>query len=58
VRRLGGTLTGLMFSPDGRFLVGGSGFFSQSGGIRFYRAPLLSQTDAASAEPARKTERP
>jgi len=49
IRRLGGTLRGLQFSPDGQMLVGASGFFSQSssGELRFYRAPLLSQIDSA-----------
>jgi WD40 repeat protein len=40
-RRLGGSLVNLLFSPDGRLLVGGSGFWTQSSGIRFYRAPSL-----------------
>jgi WD40 repeat protein len=50
VRRLGGALRALMFSPDGRLLTGASGFFSQSGGLRFYRAPLLSETAVAAAQ--------
>src|SRR5260221_269166 len=41
VRRLGGALRGLLFSPDGRLLVGASGLFSASGGLRFYRAPVV-----------------
>jgi WD40 repeat protein len=45
VRRLGGTLRGLMFSPDGRLLVGASGFSSPSGGLRFFHAPVFSETD-------------
>jgi len=45
VRRLGGAMRGLLFSPDGRLLVAASGFFSRSGELRFYRAPLLSETD-------------
>ena len=57
LRRLGGALRGLMFSPDGRLLVGSS-FSSLSGGLRFYRAPLLSEIDTANAQTNRKTERP
>jgi WD40 repeat protein len=58
LRRLGGVLRGLMFSPDGRLLVGGSSFSAPSGGLRFFRAPLLSETDTANAQSTRKTERP
>ena len=47
IRRLGGTVRGLMFSPDGRLLVGASGFFAREAGIRFYRAPLAKEIDAA-----------
>ena len=47
IRDLGATLTGLMFSPDGHVLVGGSGAFSKSGGLRFFRAPTPHPTDAA-----------
>jgi WD40 repeat protein/serine/threonine protein kinase len=47
VRRLGGAMAGLMFSPDGRLLVGGSSPFSQTSGLRFFRAPLLSEIDVA-----------
>jgi WD40 repeat protein len=57
LRRLGGALRGLMFSTDGRLLVGSS-LSSLSGGLRFYRAPLLSETDAANAQTSRKTEHP
>ena len=39
VRRLGGALRGLTFSPDGQWLVGGGSFSQQSGGLRFYPAP-------------------
>ncbi len=56
VRQLGATLTGLMFSPDGRMLVGGSGVFSDQGGLRFFRAPLLSEIDGSAEQPPRKTE--
>ncbi|MEO8425581.1 MAG: serine/threonine-protein kinase [Verrucomicrobiota bacterium] len=56
LRRLGGVLRGLMFTPDGRLLVGGSSFSAPSGGLRFYRAPLLSETDTANAQTGRKTE--
>jgi WD40 repeat protein/serine/threonine protein kinase len=50
VRRLGGALRGLVFSPDGRWLVGGGSFSLQSGGLRFFRAPLFSETDLAKTE--------
>jgi WD40 repeat protein len=46
-RRLGGAMAGLMFSPDGRLLVGGSSPFSQTSGLRFFRAPHLSEIDAS-----------
>ena len=49
VRRLGGSLRNLLFSPDGQWLVGSSGFPSRDGGLRLYRAPLLTETDSASA---------
>jgi WD40 repeat protein/serine/threonine protein kinase len=49
VRRLGGTMRNLLFSPDGRWLVGSSGFPSRDGGLRLYQAPLLTETDSASA---------
>jgi WD40 repeat protein/serine/threonine protein kinase len=42
IRRLGGGLRGLTFSPDGQYLVGGGSFSLQTGGLRFYRAPLVS----------------
>ena len=45
VRRLGGALRGLTFSPDGRLLVGGNSSTVQTGGLRFYRAALFSETD-------------
>jgi hypothetical protein len=44
----------LIFSPDGRLLAGGSGFLLQSDGLRFYRAPLLEEIDAANAQRTRK----
>ena len=40
IRRLGGALRGLTFSPDGQWLVGGGSFSQQSGGLRFYPAPV------------------
>ncbi|HKS38424.1 MAG TPA: hypothetical protein VJW76_14620, partial [Verrucomicrobiae bacterium] len=46
-RRLGGAMSGLMFSPDGRSLVGGSSPFSRTSGLRFFRAPLLSEITSA-----------
>jgi WD40 repeat protein len=45
IRRLGGTLHSLMFSPDGQILVGATGFPRRSVGIRFFRAPQLKETD-------------
>ncbi len=39
IRRLGGALRGLTFSPDGQWLVGGGSFSQRSGGLRFYPAP-------------------
>jgi WD40 repeat protein len=45
IRRLGGSMSELLFSPDGRLLVGARGFRSQSEGLRFYRAPLFSEMD-------------
>ena len=58
IRRLGGTVRGLMFSPDGRLLVGASGFFAREAGIRFYRAPLAKEIDAAHPRPEPKNELP
>jgi WD40 repeat protein len=52
IRRLGGALRGLMFSPDQRLLVGGTSS-SKAGGVRFYRAPLLAEIDAAHAVSSR-----
>ena len=49
IRQLGATLSGLQFSPDGRLLVGGSGAFAQTGGLRFFRAPPFNETDLARA---------
>jgi WD40 repeat protein len=54
VRRLGGTLRGLMFSPDSQMLVGASGFFSEPGALRFYRAPLLSKIDISAGKAIQK----
>jgi WD40 repeat protein len=45
IRRLGGGLQGLRFSPDGQWLAGGSGLFAQTGGIQFFRAPLLGKRE-------------
>ena len=50
IRRLGGALRRLLFSPDGNLLVGRISAASSTGGLRFYRAPLLSETDAAGAQ--------
>jgi eukaryotic-like serine/threonine-protein kinase len=49
VRRLGGALRGLLFSPDGHLLAGASGPHWRQDGIRFYRAPLPGNTETASA---------
>ncbi len=46
IRRLGNALRNLKFSPDGRMLVADSGLTSGAGGLRFYRAPPFSETDA------------
>jgi WD40 repeat protein len=44
IRRLGGTVRELLFSPDGTMLVGSRGVASRSGvGLRFYRAPQFEQ---------------
>ena len=60
IRRLGGPLRGLMFSPDSQVLVGTSGFMSQSplGGLRFYRAPLLSEIDLAATRVVHRADPP
>ena len=49
IRRFGGAKSELLFSPDGRWLVGSRGLRSSTGGLRFYRAPLLPETDMAMA---------
>jgi WD40 repeat protein len=51
IRRFGGARSELLFSPDGRWLVGSRGLRSSTGGLRFYRAPSLEETDVASAIP-------
>jgi hypothetical protein len=56
IRQLGATLSGLMFSPDGRVLVGGSRVFSDRGGLRFFRAPLIDEIDERQELQARKVE--
>ena len=40
-------MTGLLFSPDGQLLVGGSGAFAQSGGLQFFRAPASDRKELA-----------
>jgi hypothetical protein len=55
IRQLGATLSDLTFSPDGRMLVGGSGVFSDQGGLRFFRAPVIGEIDQ---QHARKIETP
>jgi WD40 repeat protein len=47
IRHLGDTLNGLMFSPDGQVLVGATGTFSKAGGLRFFRAPSLTESSPA-----------
>ena len=42
VRRLGATHNGLLFSPDGQFLVGAITAFPANNMLHFYTAPLLS----------------
>jgi eukaryotic-like serine/threonine-protein kinase len=58
VRRLGGGLRGLRFSPDGQLLVGGSGLFAQKGGLQFFRAPLPSKNDASTINQPAARKRP
>jgi WD40 repeat protein len=45
LRHLGTTLSGLLFSPDGNILLGGSGALGPSGGLRVYRAASFAETD-------------
>jgi eukaryotic-like serine/threonine-protein kinase len=49
IRRLGGGLRALTFSPDGRALVAGTSSTLVSGGLRIFRAPLLSEIDTLQA---------
>jgi WD40 repeat protein/serine/threonine protein kinase len=49
IRRLGGTLRNLLFSPDGEVLVGASGSSRQAESLRFFRAPRLKESDLAEA---------
>jgi WD40 repeat protein len=44
---LGSRMNKLMFSPDGSLLVGAISSTSESGGIRFYRAPAFSEATPA-----------
>jgi len=53
IRRLGGALSGLRFSPDGRILAGLSGFFSDQPQLRFHRARSLSEIDALPGTPVK-----
>jgi WD40 repeat protein/serine/threonine protein kinase len=50
IRRLGGGLRGLRFSPDGQWLVGGSGLFAQKGGLQLFRAPAASSSQPRALE--------
>jgi WD40 repeat protein len=43
IRRLGGALRTLAFSPDGRLLAGRRSTSTSTGGLRFYRAPLVNE---------------
>ena len=45
LRHLGTTLSGLLFSPDGNILLGGSGALGPNGGLRVYRAASFAETD-------------
>lgn len=58
IRKFGGATRDLLFSPDGRLLIGSRGLHSRTGGLRFYRAPSLEESDMANvkanaAEPSR-----
>jgi eukaryotic-like serine/threonine-protein kinase len=52
IQRLRGALHTLLFAPDGSFLVGRISTSASTGGLRFYRAPLLSEIDAGARSPA------
>jgi WD40 repeat protein len=58
IRRLGGTVRDLLFSPEGRWLVGSTGFPLRSDRLRLYRSPLLRETDSASATRGRNPQFP
>ena len=58
IRHLGGALRKLLFSPDGSLLVGRISTASLTGGLRLYRAPLLSETDATHTPRDRATAHP
>ncbi len=49
IRRIGGTLQGLIFSPNGRWLVGGN-VSPRLAELRFYDASLLTETDRPNAK--------
>lgn len=53
-RRLGGGLSGLLFSSDGRFLTGGSGPFAREAALRFFRALSAGEIDTLRADWHRK----
>ncbi len=53
-RRLGGGLSGLLFSSDGRFLTGGSGPFVREAALRFFRALSAREIDSLRADWQRK----
>jgi WD40 repeat protein len=51
IQRLGTSLVGLMFSPNGQMLVGSSSPFSASGGLWFHQAQPLAKTEPLPAMP-------
>jgi WD40 repeat protein len=54
IRRLGGALRTLAFSPDGRLLAARRSTSTSTGGLRFYRAPLVDEAGATD-RPASRT---
>jgi WD40 repeat protein/serine/threonine protein kinase len=52
IRRLGGALRGLLFSPDGRLLVGVANRSAEAGGLQIFRARPLSDIDPGMASAA------
>jgi WD40 repeat protein len=58
IRHLEGAVRAVLFSPDGSLLAGRISTSTSSGGLRFYHAPLFTETDATKADPGRKAENP